>query len=480
MGLGELVSYVGLDTTAMLGRPIIIAVTIVIVFIFLGRLLLESGAADFFTDISAALLGRSRGGSAKIAVAASAMFGSVSGSAVSNVATTGILTIPMMCKGGYSPRAAAAIEAVASTGGQLAPPVMGAAAFLMAEFLQLPYRDIVVAAIIPAVLFYAAVFIQTDLEAARLGVEAIDEAAIPKLRAVVKAGWHLVLPFVVLVGVLFWLNQPPETAALAAAVVLFGVGLLVSYAGHKLKLVSILSALRDAGYASVDIVVITAAAGIIIGILDRTGLSFGLGFVLVEFGQDSLFLLLVMTALLSILLGMGMPTTGVYFLLAALAAPPLIKLGIEPIAAHMFVLYFGMLSMITPPVAIAAFTAANLAGTRPMPTAATAVRFGWPAYIIPFLFVLSPTLLMQGSAVAIVLAVATALVGVWAVTAAIAGHLMTRLSLPIRLGFGVAGLALLIPPTAFGLAPWLNVAGGAVIIALILPQVLARHRRHAA
>ncbi|MEQ8695066.1 MAG: TRAP transporter fused permease subunit, partial [Bauldia litoralis] len=194
MGIGELVSYVGLDTTAMLGRPIIIAVTIVIVFIFLGRLLLESGAADFFTDVSAALLGRSRGGSAKIAVAASAMFGSVSGSAVSNVATTGILTIPMMCKGGYTARAAAAIEAVASTGGQLAPPVMGAAAFLMAEFLQLPYRDIVVAAVIPSLLFYAAVFIQTDLEAARRGVKALDESAIPKLRAVARAGWHLIAP----------------------------------------------------------------------------------------------------------------------------------------------------------------------------------------------------------------------------------------------------------------------------------------------
>ena len=474
MTVAEMIRYVGLDSTAMLGRPIVIGVTIVTVFVLLGRLLLLSGGSDFFTDIAAALMGRSRGGSAKIAVTASAMFGSISGSAVSNVASTGVITIPLMQRGGYSARAAGAIEAVASTGGQLTPPIMGAAAFLMAEFLQMPYQDIVLAAIIPALLFYVALFVHTDLEAARTGVTALEPDQIPAARKVLAGGWFLIVPFAVLIVVLFSLNQPAETAALAACGSLAAIALVFGYGARKLTPAAIVAALRDTGYAVVDIIVITAAAGIIIGILDRSGLSFGLGFVLVQFGENSLFLLLLLTAGVSILLGMGMPTTGVYFLLAALAAPPLIKLGVEPIAAHMYVLYFGMLSMITPPVAIAAFTAANLSGAGPMATAVSAVRFGWPAYVVPFLFVLSPTLLMQGPALAILLAAATAVLGVAAVTAALAGYVLKPLRPPARLLVGVAGLGLLLPPAAFAEAGWINLAGGALLALGLLLSVLPR------
>ncbi len=475
MTVAETIRYVGLDSTAMLGRPIAIGVTIVTVFILLGRLLLLSGGSDFFTDIAAALMGRSRGGAAKIAVTASALFGSISGSAVSNVASTGVITIPLMRRGGYSARAAGAIEAVASTGGQLTPPIMGAAAFLMAEFLQAPYQDIVVAAILPALLFYVALFIHTDLEAARTGVTALEPEQIPRARTVLAGGWFLVVPFAVLIVVLFSLNQPAETAALAACASLTGIALLFGYGTRRLTPVAIVAALRDTGYAVVDIVAITAAAGIVIGILDRSGLSFGLGFVLVQFGENNLFLLLVLTAGVSILLGMGMPTTGVYFLLAAIAAPPLIGLGVEPIAAHMYVLYFGMLSMITPPVAIAAFTAANLSGAGPMATAASAVRFGWPAYVVPFLFVLSPTLLMQGEAGDILLAAATAMLGVAAATAALAGYALKPLHPAERLILGAAGLALLLPPAAFAGAGWINLAGGA-LLALALPLALRPRR----
>ena len=474
MTAAEMVRYVGLDSTAMLGRPIVIGVTIVTVFILLGRLLLLSGGSDFFTDIAAALMGRSRGGSAKIAVTASAMFGSISGSAVSNVASTGVITIPLMQRGGYSARAAGAIEAVASTGGQLTPPIMGAAAFLMAEFLQAPYQDIVLAAIIPAVLFYVALFVHTDLEAARTGVKALEADQIPPARRVLAGGWFLIVPFAVLIVVLFSLNQPAETAALAACAILAAMALFVGYGARRLTAPAILTALRDTGYMVVDIVAITAAAGIIIGILDRSGLSFGLGFVLVQFGENSLFLLLLLTAGVSILLGMGMPTTGVYFLLAALAAPPLIKLGVEPIAAHMYVLYFGMLSMITPPVAIAAFTAANLSGAGPMATALSAVRFGWPAYVVPFLFVLSPTLLMQGDAVSVVLAAATAILGVAAVTSALAGYALKPLGPAMRLAAGLAGLGLLLPPEAFAEAGWINLAGGALLALALLVSALPR------
>ena len=464
MTAAELVRYVGLDSTAMLGRPIVIGVTIVTVFVLLGRLLLLSGGSDFFTDIAAALMGRSRGGSAKIAVTASAMFGSISGSAVSNVASTGVITIPLMQRGGYSARAAGAIEAVASTGGQLTPPIMGAAAFLMAEFLQMPYQDIVLAAVLPALLFYVALFVHTDLEAARTGVTALEPEQIPSSRKVLAGGWFLIVPFAVLIVVLFSLNQPAETAALAACASLAAIALFVGYGARRLTPAAILTAFRDTGYMVVDIIAITAAAGIIIGILDRSGLSFGLGFVLVQFGENSLFLLLLLTAGVSILLGMGMPTTGVYFLLAALAAPPLIKLGVEPIAAHMYVLYFGMLSMITPPVAIAAFTAANLSGAGPMATALSAVRFGWPAYVVPFLFVLSPTLLMQGGALEILLAAGTAVLGVAAVTAALAGYALKPLHPVARLAIAIAGLGLLLPPEAFAKAAWINLAGAAVLV----------------
>ena len=280
--------------------------------------------------------------------------------------------------------------------------------------------------------------------------------------------------FAVLIVVLFSLNQPAETAALAACASLAAIALFVGYGARRLTPAAILTAFRDTGYMVVDIVAITAAAGIIIGILDRSGLSFGLGFVLVQFGENSLFLLLLLTAGVSILLGMGMPTTGVYFLLAALAAPPLIKLGVEPIAAHMYVLYFGMLSMITPPVAIAAFTAANLSGAGPMATALSAVRFGWPAYVVPFLFVLSPTLLMQGDTVSVLLAAVTAVLGVAAVTGALAGYALKPLGPAARLAIGVAGLALLLPPEAFAEAGWINLAGGAVLALGLLFSILPR------
>lgn len=472
----KLIAYLGLDTTAMLGAPLLIATTVVVVFVLLGRLLLLSGGSDFFTDLAAALLGRSRGGSAKIAVTASALFGSISGSAVSNVVSTGVITIPLMRNGGYSARTAGAIEAVASTGGQLMPPIMGAAAFLMAEFLQVPYRDIVVAAILPAFLFYAAVFIYTDFEAGRSGIRPLDPDRIPRLGRVLGRGWHLVLPFAVLIAVLFVFNRPAATAALAGVVTLGVLGLFFGYGGRRLSLRAMVEALGDTGFAVVDIVIICAAAGMIIGILDLSGLSFGLGLVLLQLGEHSLALLLILTAVVCIVLGMGMPTTGVYLLLATLAAPPLINLGIDPIAAHMFVLYFGMLSMITPPVAIAAFAAANLAGASPMATALTAVRFAWPAYVVPFLFVLSPTLLLDGATGDVIRATVTALAGVWMVTAGLAGFQWRPLSPLPRVLFVAVGAALLIPANAFAAVSYLDIAAILAMLALLSWEYAAVRR----
>ncbi len=459
--------FLGIDNVAMLGLPMTVITSVVIVFVLFGQLLLQAGGSTFFTDIAAALMGRSRGGSAKIAVVASGLFGSISGSAVSNVVSTGVITIPLMKNSGYRPAVAGAIEAVASTGGQIMPPIMGAAAFLMVELLGTSYQSVVVAALIPSGLYFLSVFVQADLEAAKHGIAPVPEDKIPAARKVMKEGWYFTVPFAVLLYALFEWNVQPEKAALYGLAAIIVLGLIFSYQGMRLTPRSLWDSLIIAGRSSVDIVVIGAAAGIILGILDRTGLSFGLTIILVELGGNSLIALLAMTAVVGIILGMGMPTTAIYFLLATLAAPPIIKLGVDPMAAHMFVLYFGMMSMITPPVALAAFTAAKLADASPMATAVASCRFGFPAFIIPFLFVLAPVLIMKGSPLAIFVAVVTAIAGIWITSGGLTGYLFGHLGMAMRLGMIVAGLGLLLPSQTFAGA-WMFEVAGAILAAILL------------
>ena len=441
--------YLGIDTNALLGTPLVIIFTVVVIFIFLGQILLRSGGSDFFTDLAAAIMGHSRGGSAKIAVVASGMFGSISGSAVSNVASTGVITIPLMRKGGYSPRVAGAIEAVASTGGQIMPPIMGAAAFLMAELADVLYQEVIIVAILPALLYYISVFLQADLEAGKIGIKPIPSDQIPKILNVISAGWYFFTPFIILLTTLFWLNYPPETSALFGALSICILSSFFKYKNKRLNPKVLWICLQKTGEVSVDIIVIGAAAGLIIGVLEATGLSFGLTFMLVQVGEGNLLLLLILTAIICIILGMGMPTTAIYFLLAVLATQPMIDLGVEPLAAHLFVLYFGLMSMITPPVALAAFTAAKLADTNPMSTALSACQFGWPAFIVPFLFVLAPNLIMIGSWIDITIAFFTAIIGIWFTSAGIIGFLLTKLSLIQRILYIIGGLALLVPNQVF-------------------------------
>lgn len=474
--LEQLAYYLVWDAGSMLGTPLLVATTIVIAFVFFGQLLLESGGSAFFTEISIALMGRYRGGSAKIAVTASSLFGTISGSAVSNVTSTGVITIPLMRQSGYPAHVAGAIEAVASTGGQLMPPVMGAAAFLMAEFLQVPYRDIVIAATMPALLYYFALFVQTDLMAARAGIARVDDSAIPPIGQVLRRGGHFLIPFAVLIFALFFLNWSPERSVLAASAVLIVGSLVIGYGGKRLTLGTLVEALRTTGIASLELLVITAAAGFIIGVLNISGLGFSLTLVLLHVGGHNLLLLLVLSAGVCIVLGMGMPTVGVYVLLATLVAPTLVELGVQPMAAHMFVLYFGMMSMITPPVALAAFAAASLAQTDAMKTGWTAVRFGWVAYIIPFLFVRSPSLLLHGDLFSVVVAVFTGIVGVWMVCVAFSGYCMRLIEPPVRIGFAVAGFLLFIPAGALPYGEWTDVAGMALGGILLGREILAaRH-----
>jgi TRAP transporter 4TM/12TM fusion protein len=479
--LGPMLVYLGIDTSGLFGLIMLVGVTVVIPFLFFGQLLHTSGGAGFFNDLSLGLMGRYRGGSAKISVLASSLFGTISGVVVSNILATGVITIPMMKKSGFSARQAAAIEATASTGGQLMPPVMGAVAFVMADFLQRPYRDIVIAALVPSVLYYVALFIQADLEAAKLGIRRVPENEIPRLGPVLASGIIFALPFAVLIYLLFWANQEAEYAALIAALAVAAIGILFGYKGRRMSFRALFDALVQTGIASLDILMIAAAAGFITGILQATGLGFALTLLLVKLGGGNLILLLIIAAMLCIVLGMGMPTIGVYVLLAVLIAPALIELGFSPLASHMFILYLGMMSMITPPVAIGAFFAASLAGAEPMRTGFTAMRFGWTAYIVPFLFIFSPALLLQGDdLVATIVAVATAIAGVWLVSIGMTGYLFRAISVPLRFGFIVAGIALLLPDQISAYAAGSDILGAIGGALLIGYEVILRRRHPAA
>jgi len=473
----RLLIYLGLDSNGLLGIPLTVVTGIVIPFVYFGNLLERSGGAQFFTDISAALMGRYRGGSGKIAIVASSLFGAISGSAVSNVVSTGVITIPLMRRAGYPAHTAAAIEAVASTGGQLMPPMMGAAAFLVAEFLERPYTDVVLAAIIPALLYYTSLFIQADLIAARDKLPRVESSAIPKAGPVLKSGWPYIIPFAVIVVVLFAFNVRPQTAAMWAIGTLIPVGLLLGYKGRRMAFGTIVRTLGQTGAAMVQLLMVASMAGIVIGVLNITGLGFALTQAIITFAGGNEFLILVLAAGISIFLGMGMPTVGVYLLLATLVIPSMVEAGIHPFAAHMFAFYFGILSMITPPVAAAAFAAATLAECDFMRTGWSAVTFGWPAYVVPFLFVLSPQLLMMGSAPMVLLISATALAGVWLISISGVGFFAGRLSIGYRILFAVAGIGVLLPANAVPYGLWTDIAGAALATVLILLRLGFGRRR---
>jgi TRAP transporter 4TM/12TM fusion protein len=473
-----LAGYMAFDSNGILGLPISVAATVVITFILFGSLLGATGGTRFFTDAAMLGMGRYRGGSMKIAVLASGLFGSISGSAVANVVGTGVITIPMIKKDGYPAHKAAAIEAVASTGGQLMPPVMGASAFLMAEFLAVPYSTIVAAALVPAILYYVALFIQADLEAARLGIAAVPPEAMPSSKGVI-VGLHFILAFAVLIYALFVMRWQPERAALLGALSLSLTSLVFGYRGERPRLGALFGTFATTGHAVVEIILISAASGLVIGVLNVTGLSFNLTYLLVQIGGGSAVVLLGLSAVVCIILGMGLPTLGVYVLLAALVAPALIQVGIEPIAAHLYVLYFGMMSMITPPIALAAFAAASIARAPAMATGWAAMRFGWSAYVIPVLFVFSPTLILIGAPGDIALAILTAVVGVWLISAAFAGYFSGRLTPLMRALFAGFGLLALIPAGAFPGAIWSDLVGVAGGFAMMGLEILRRRTRRA-
>ena len=471
----RLVDYIGFDSSAVFSSPLAVGTITVLLFVFFGQLLFAAGGGAFFTDLAMAATGRARGGSAKIAVVGSALFGSISGSAVSNVATTGVITIPLMQRGGYSKEDAGAIEAVASTGGQLTPPIMGAAAFLMAEFLDIPYATVAAAALIPAILYYLGAFMQVDLIAARDNIAAPEDADLTLLKVLTK-GWHFLIPFAVLLYALFGLRIDPEDAALLASLAVIVAGFLRGYDGTRLTLRSFAQVFVDTGTSMVDLILVVAAAGFVIGVLNVTGLGFALTLVLVDAVGSSLILLLLISALVCIILGMGMPTSGVYVLLASLVAPSLVEAGVEPIAAHLFILYFGMMSMLTPPVALAAFAAATISKAGAFATGMSAMRVGWAAFILPFAFVATPELLFQGTLFEVGFAAALAVIGVAAVTVGIAGHWGGPLSFTLKLAFFALG-ALTLPLGFIDLSKTAHGIAASTTLALAMTILVLRKNR---
>lgn len=443
----ELIPYLVFDPNAMLGSSLTVVVTTVLAFVLFGSAIFKLGGGDLFIGLTLAVMGRFRGGAAKTAVVASSLFGSISGSAVANVVTTGIITIPLMKRSGYRSEEAGAVEAVASTGGQILPPVMGAAAFLVANNLAVSYSEVARAALAPALLFYLCVFLQCHFRACRRDARALTAAERPKAVPALVSGWPFLIPLVVLIVLLFATTMSPLKAALLSSLITIAAAFLKRETRPDWR--RLIGILEDAGQGMLSIVPVVALACMFIGVLAVTGLSFTLSSGIVTAAGGSLPLLLLLVSGVAIVLGMGMPTTAVYIVLATLVAPALIKAGVVPMAAHLYVFYFGALSMITPPVCLAAFAGASIAGAGYMRTGWEAVRIGFAAFVLPVLFVYSPELLLlSDSASAIALALVLTAVACVLVSAAIEGFLFARLGVVERLvmwvaaallGFAVAG-----------------------------------------
>ena len=396
-----------------------------------------------------------------MAVVASGLFGTMSGSAVANVATTGVVTIPLMKKIGYQPHVAGAIEAAASNGGQLMPPIMGAAAFVMAEFLALPYREVAVAAAVPALLYYTILFIQIDLEAAKRGLKGLPREQLPPLKPLLATAHIVVIPLLVVIYTLFVMNIEPSKAGLLGMIATMLLGLFRSEGRAALRRFGTL--LEDTGRVLLEVLVTGAVAGIVVGIIMVSGLAFLLSLSVTQMAGNQLFPILLMAAIVSIVLGMGMGTVAVYVLVATLMGPALTQLGVLPLAAHLFLFYFGMLSLVTPPVCVASYTAAAIASSHPMRTGFEAVRLGAVAYVVPFLFVYSPTLLLMGDFVHVLLAVVTAVAGTALMAVGLSGYLFRCVGWVWRALLCAAGIALLVPPISpIPFSEAMNVVGGAV------------------
>jgi TRAP transporter 4TM/12TM fusion protein len=461
----RIASYLYLDSGGILGVPLDVAATVLVAYIFFGQALYAVGGDKFLIDLALVAMGRYRGGSAKVSIVSSALFGMVSGSAVANVAVNGAISIPMMKRSGYAAHMAAAIEAVASTGGQIMPPVMGAAAFLMAEFLNISYGQVALAAAIPACLYYLALFVQVDLEAAKKGLAGLPTEQVPRLSNVMRRGWVFLIPLAVLVYGLMVADWDAGRAGMAAVITIFAVGALQKET--RPTPAKILRAIEETGRTMLDITAIVALAGVVIGALQLSAIAFKLSLLLVSIAGGNALVLLTLTALGCLFLGLPLPTTVVYIMLAVLAAPALVQVGIPPLAAHLFLFYFGMISLITPPDCLPVYVAAAIAKADFWKTGWLGMRLAIAAYIVPFIFAFHPALILMGTVAEIVVSVVAASIGVFFLGAACAGYLFRPLPWWKCGLFGAASLLLLLPKWS-GAALAADAAGLALGLMIIL------------
>ena len=478
-------------TSGVIGTPINVCFTYIVLFIIFGAFLERTGIASFFIDFANRVAGWSSGGPAKVAVISSALCGMVSGSSVGNTVTTGSVTIPMMKKTGYKPEFAGAVEAAASTGGQIMPPIMGAAAFLMAEYMDLPYAEVAVKAILPAILYFSGIFIAVHLEAKKLGLQGIPRTELPKWGYLLR-NLYLILPLVLLV----WLvSSGAKTMATSAAISIlasFIIGFIHLLATNlrqmngqgfgkilwltvKASLLSAIDALAAGAKGAITVAVACAMAGMIAGCITVTGLASILINAIVQLAGNATIVGLVLTMLCCIVLGMGVPTTANYCIMASTCAPILIQLGFSPVAAHFFVFYFGIVADITPPVALAAYAGSAIAKSNPMKTGINATKLAIAAFIVPYIFAYNPSMLFVGNVewYDVLLISVTALLGLFGIAAALNGHLYRKIPMVLRLALVAGGLGMMIP----GLTS--DLIGLAVVAAIVVFQYISGKKQAA-
>ena len=440
--LERIVQHMYLTTEGVFGVAVGVSSTFIFLFILFGAFLSNSGGARFFNNLALSLTGRSPGGPAKVAIVASGLLGTINGSSIANVATTGAFTIPLMKKAGYTPEEAGAIEACASTGGQLMPPIMGAGAFVMSEFLNVPYARILSAAIIPALLYYSGLFLNVHLRARRAGLRGFDGEA-PDVRQVLKEDGHLLLP-ILLIVVMLMRSYTPLKAAFWAILLMVGIAALRRHTRMGPRLV--VRTLADGARSAVGTGIACAVVGFVVGGSSLTALGPTLSDNILDLAGGALFPTLILAMAACLLLGMGLPTTANYIVTSTVVVPALVKMGVPPLSAHLFVFYFGIMADISPPVCLASFTAAGIAGADAARTGGKALLFALSSFLLPYLFVYSPAILMQGSSRFSVLEVAVgASAGVFAFAVGLQGWWGVRLTFPLRMAAFFAGVLCFLP-----------------------------------
>lgn len=473
----RLVSHLYYNTEGIMGTPIGASATFIFLFIFFGALLDKTGIGQFFIDICNAIAGSYDGGPAKVAVLTSAMFGTVSGSSVSNTVGTGSFTIPMMKSLGYRPEFAGAVEASASTGGQLMPPIMGAASFLMAESLGIPYKEVAKAAIIPAILYFTGIFIMVHLEAKKTGLKGLSRDSLPKIGELLMKKGYLVIPLATIIY-FFVLGKTAIYAGLMGIIAAGLVAIINSIVDIILKrersftFNDLIDVFVNGARNIISVAVACAMAGIIIGVITLTGLGLKIGAGLISISGGVSILLLMLTMISSIILGMGVPTTANYLITSTIAAGAIIGLGFEPLAAHMFVFYFGIIADVTPPVALAAMAGAAIAKSDPLKTGFEATRLSIGAFIIPYMFIFNPQILMINTTfVEVIPILITSLIGMFGVSAGLDGYVFRKCNFIERILFIVAGLLSIYPEF------YTDIIGIGLIAALIILQIITRKKK---